>query len=439
MPRVSRYLGRWFRSTDWYPDFQLRLYDRRRAKWVGRYVHESVQVDGEVGRLRAELEHYPYRDVSHHLRTIDRYSSLAAQQMFEDGRRTGPARIVLHAGAAFLRNYLAPRRNQRRRARPDRVAAQLVLRGDEVREAVGAMFTLHIDTARTWRGGQNQVLLTVLGLRALGHRTVLVAHPAGELARRASEGHDLIRLAPAHDVDFAAAFRFARVVRDLSPDIIHAHDPHAVSMAALALSTIADRRRPPLVIARRVDFHLKRNAFSRWKYKQVDAAICSSNAIRGIVIEDGIPEASAFTVHEGVQVDRIQALPAADVCKELWLPPGSPTVGNIGALVAHKGQRYLVDAAPAVVRALPDTHFLIFGEGELRPALTRQIKHLGLEHRVSLAGFRPDILSLLKGLDLFVMSSITEGLGTSILDAMAASKAVVGRRPAGFPRPSNTA
>ena len=101
--------------------------------------------------------------------------------------------------------------------------------------------------------------------------------------------------------------------------------------------------------------------------------------------------------------------------------------------MAHKGQRYLVDAAPAVVRALPDTHFLIFGEGELRTALTRQIKHLGLEHRVSLVGFRSDILSLLKGLDLFVMSSITEGLGTSVLDAMAASKAVVGTTAGGIP------
>ena len=103
------------------------------------------------------------------------------------------------------------------------------------------------------------------------------------------------------------------------------------------------------------------------------------------------------------------------------------------ALVAHKGQRYLVDAAPAVVRALPDTHVLIFGEGELRPALPRQIKHLGLEHHVRLVGFRPDVLSLLKGLDVFVMSSITEGLGTSILDAMAASKAVVGTTAGGIP------
>jgi glycosyltransferase involved in cell wall biosynthesis len=106
VPRVSHYLGRWIRSTDWYPDYQLRLYDRRRAAWAGRYVHESVRAEGDVGRLRGEIQHHPYRDVSHHLRTIDRYSSLAARQMFEDGRRTGPLRMLLHADAAFLRNYL---------------------------------------------------------------------------------------------------------------------------------------------------------------------------------------------------------------------------------------------------------------------------------------------------------------------------------------------
>jgi len=295
------------------------------------------------------------------------------------------------------------------------------------------MFTLHIDTARTWRGGQNQVLLTVLGLRARGHRTALVAHPDGELARRASEGHDLIRLAPAHEMDFAAAFRLARVLRELEPDLIHAHDPHAVSMASMALSTLSDRRSPRLVIARRVDFHLKRNAFSRWKYKQVDAAICSSSAIRAMVVEDGIDDACAFTVYEGVQVDRIDAQPVSDVHKELWLTPGAPVVGNIAALVPHKGQRYLIDAAPAVVRAMPDTQILLFGEGELRSTLLRQIKHLGLEHHVRLVGFRPDILSLLKGLDVFVMSSITEGLGTSILDAMAASRAVVATTAGGMP------
>ena len=107
VPRVSYYLGRWIRSTDWYPDYQLRLYDRRRGRWTGRYVHESVTVEGPAGRLRADLQHYPYRDVSHHLATIDRYSSLAARQMFEDGRRAGPSSLLLHPPAAFVRNYIA--------------------------------------------------------------------------------------------------------------------------------------------------------------------------------------------------------------------------------------------------------------------------------------------------------------------------------------------
>ena len=295
------------------------------------------------------------------------------------------------------------------------------------------MFSLHIDTARTWRGGQNQVLLTVLGLRQRGHRAVLVAHPDGELARRASEGHDLVRLAPAHEVDFAAAFRLSRVIREYAPDIIHAHDPHGVSMAAMALSTLPAAKCPAFVIARRVDFHLKRNALSRWKYKQVDAAICSSDAIRRMVVEDGIADDRAFTVYEGVQVEAIASQAPADIHKALWLPAGVPVVGNIAALVAHKGQRHLVDAAPAIVRARPDTQILIFGEGELRPVLQRQIKHLGLDHHVKLVGFRPDILSLFGGLDVFVMSSLTEGLGTSILDAMAASRAVVATTAGGIP------
>jgi glycosyltransferase involved in cell wall biosynthesis len=106
VPRLSWYLGRWIRSTDWYPDYQLRLYDRRRGQWTGRYVHESVTVNGPVGRLASDLLHYPYRDVSHHLQTIDRYSTLAARQMFEEGRRAGPAELLFHPPAAFVRNYV---------------------------------------------------------------------------------------------------------------------------------------------------------------------------------------------------------------------------------------------------------------------------------------------------------------------------------------------
>jgi glycosyltransferase involved in cell wall biosynthesis len=106
MPRVSHYLGRWLRSTDWYPDAQLRLYDRRRARWQGQHVHESVAADGPVGTLREELLHYPYRDIAHHVQTIDRYTTLAARQAAERGGRASVADLVVRPPLAFLRNYL---------------------------------------------------------------------------------------------------------------------------------------------------------------------------------------------------------------------------------------------------------------------------------------------------------------------------------------------
>lgn len=109
VPRVTWHLGRWIRTTDWYPDYQLRLYDRRRARWKPRRVHESVEADGPVGRLTHDLQHYAYRDISHHHRTMDRYTTLAAEDMFASGRRASWVDLVLHPPAAFLRNYLLKR------------------------------------------------------------------------------------------------------------------------------------------------------------------------------------------------------------------------------------------------------------------------------------------------------------------------------------------
>jgi glycosyltransferase involved in cell wall biosynthesis len=109
VPRVTFHLGRWIRTTDFYPDFQTRLYDRRAARWQGRYVHESVAVDGKAGQLRHELQHYSYRNLQDHLDRINRYTTLAARQMFERGRRAGVFDLLLHPPAAFLRNYVLRR------------------------------------------------------------------------------------------------------------------------------------------------------------------------------------------------------------------------------------------------------------------------------------------------------------------------------------------
>jgi L-malate glycosyltransferase len=302
------------------------------------------------------------------------------------------------------------------------------------------MYSLHIDTARTWRGGQNQVLLTVNGLRAAGHRATLVAHPDGELRRRAAEGLDLIPLAPRNEMDLSAAWKLSRLIKRLRPDILHAHDPHGIAMASLALSlggptsSGSSRALPPtLVASRRVDFHLKGNSFSRWKNRQVDCFIAASEAIRQMLVADGIPPAQVVTVHEGIDVEHVVAAPPVNVHEAFWLPHHAPVVGNVAALVPHKGQRYLIDAAHLVVQEIPDARFIILGEGELREHLEKQVRDHHLEKHVLLPGFRTDVLGCIKGFDLFVMSSVTEGLGTSLLDAMACRRAIVATAAGGIP------
>jgi glycosyltransferase involved in cell wall biosynthesis len=204
-------------------------------------------------------------------------------------------------------------------------------------------------------------------------------------------------------------------------------------MAALGLSFSAPVPRPAVVASRRVDFHLQGNAFSQWKYRQVDGFIAASGAIRDILVHDGVPAGRIVVVHDGIDVEKIAHRPAADLHAEYWLPHGVPVVVNVGALVAHKGQKHLIDAMPMVLREVPDARLVIFGEGELRASLERQVKHLSLDKRVLLPGFREDVLSLVKSADLFVMSSITEGLGSAVLDAMAMGLAVVGTRAGGIP------
>jgi glycosyltransferase involved in cell wall biosynthesis len=110
IPRVTRAFGRELRATDWYPDWQLRLYDRRAGRWdESRTVHESVRVDGQVARLRGEILHDGYRDLSEHLQKIDRYTTLAAEANAASGRDASLLAIAVHPPLAFLRNYVLRR------------------------------------------------------------------------------------------------------------------------------------------------------------------------------------------------------------------------------------------------------------------------------------------------------------------------------------------
>jgi glycosyltransferase involved in cell wall biosynthesis len=146
-----------------------------------------------------------------------------------------------------------------------------------------------------------------------------------------------------------------------------------------------------------------------------------------------VPRDRVVAVHEGIDVEHVLSAPRIDVHAAFFLPHGAPIVGNVAALVAHKGHRHLIEAARLVVRELPDARFVVLGEGDLREPLERLVREYHLEKHVLLPGFRVDVLGCIKSFDVFAMSSVTEGLGTSILDAMACSVPVVATAAGGIP------
>jgi glycosyltransferase involved in cell wall biosynthesis len=106
MPRLAKYLGRWIYHSGWYPDRKVRLFDRRHARWKGEYVHESVEVDGRVGHLQSNILHFTFESLSEHLRTMDRYTTLAAEQLLANGKQITWGRLIFEPVWTFFSTYV---------------------------------------------------------------------------------------------------------------------------------------------------------------------------------------------------------------------------------------------------------------------------------------------------------------------------------------------
>jgi len=109
VPRLAQYLGRWILHSGWYPDRKVRLFNRRKAEWAGEYVHEAVQVSGRVGHLQANLLHFTCSSLSEHLKSMDQYTTLAAEQIVAQKKPIGLKNLLLEPGWTFFQSYFLKR------------------------------------------------------------------------------------------------------------------------------------------------------------------------------------------------------------------------------------------------------------------------------------------------------------------------------------------
>jgi glycosyltransferase involved in cell wall biosynthesis len=230
--------------------------------------------------------------------------------------------------------------------------------------------------------------------------------------------------------------------------VIHAHTAHAAGTAALARLLGA----PGAVVHRRVDFHLNGGLSRALKYERAGRVVAVSEAIAGILAEDGLSRARVSVVPDAVPADEEEErwaglpprtfVPATHeekaglrrrLSEEFGLPPQATWIGNLAALVPHKDHDNLIAAAVIVLLQRPDARFLIAGEGPEQERLFAKIKRLGMLGKIVLLGRRDDPLDVLKTLDVFALSSWGEGMGSVLLEASACGLPIAATTAGGIP------
>lgn len=294
-----------------------------------------------------------------------------------------------------------------------------------------SLVVLHVNTQRGWRGGERQTLWLAEALHRLGHRSIVAARAGDELARRVSaSGLELVEIDPAFEGDPRAAMTLRRTVREQRVDVVHAHAAHATGLSALALVRLDE---PPLVVTRRMDIPLRANVGTRWKYGRVRAVIAISRAAAAALESSGVAAERIHIVPSGIDLDRSLTPAGSDTLAGIGIPEGVPLVVQVGQLAGDKDPVTFVRAMAAVRARVPDARGLLVGDGPLRPVVEREIAALGLGESVRLAGYRTDADALLAAADVVTLTSRREGLGSVLLDALAAGRPVVATNAGGIP------
>jgi glycosyltransferase involved in cell wall biosynthesis len=289
---------------------------------------------------------------------------------------------------------------------------------------------LHVDTERGWRGGERQTLWLARELANRGHVSIVAARRKEPLAQRArASGLEVVDCSPRSELDAVAALRLRRAIREHGITLIHAHTAHAVAVAALA--TLATNVR--LIVARRVDFPLRPNLGTRWKYGRAHAIIAISRAVASVLERSGISRHRIHIVPDGVDIHR-EVVPASrDSLAAFGIPTDAPLVVQVAQLVGHKDPLNFVRAIAHVHAVLPAVHALLVGDGPLRSDVEREVHDLGLQDTVHVAGYRDDADSLLAAATVATLSSREEGMGSVLLDALAFGRAIAATRAGGIP------
>lgn len=292
---------------------------------------------------------------------------------------------------------------------------------------------LHISTAKSWRGGEQQLAYLYEELDQKGVEQIILCVKDSKMEAYCREkGHQFVSQVKRSGVDPFFAKRIKSICKKIDIDLIHTHDAHGHTYAIIAAALW--KNKTPIIVSRRVDFSVgkSKSSFYKYNHSKVAKIVCVSDKIKEITAKDITDQSKLVTVHSGIDLTRFENTHVPGKLKELIGVNDKFLIGNTSALADHKDYFTFIDAAVKLNQKRKDCHFVAIGNGPLEEEIKNYARGKGLAN-LSFIGFRNDVPEILGDLDVFLITSKTEGLGTSILDAFAQGVPVIATAAGGIP------
>lgn len=300
--------------------------------------------------------------------------------------------------------------------------------------APGELKILHIDSERSWRGGQQQVFYLHEALIKQGYKSVLACNVSSELSKKCLEKSlPFLKVKMRGEWDIFASYKLANYCKKNNINILQAHSAHALSIALIAKLFYSQVK---LIGVRRVDFHIKKNFFSQLKYNntRIDKIVCISEFIKKILIEDGVEEEKLYTIRSGTDINKFsKAESSIELKRKLSIEEEDIVLGTVAAFAGHKDYPNLINAFKLISQQKQNVKLCLIGDGPLKKNIENMVNELKLNEDIIFCGFQEDVGQYLKMFDIFILSSKKEGLGTSLIDALSIGLPIVASESGGIP------
>ena len=294
------------------------------------------------------------------------------------------------------------------------------------------MNVLHVSTAGTWRGGEQQIVYLYDELQFQIKQWIICVEDSRMQDNCNLYGRRYHSHPKTSSLSFSFSKKLASMVREHSIELVHAHDSHAHTFCIL--SSLFFGMKKPIILHRRVDYPVSSNWFSRFKYNhaQIKKIICVSHEVKRVLDQSLKDPEKSMVIHDGIDTEKFQGTDRKQLRHQLSRKPTETLIGNVSAITQQKDYFTFVEAAAIIRGKSENVHFVVIGDGDQRLEIENLVKQKGLKPDFTFLGFRDDVEVLLPGLDILLFSSEKEGLGTTLIDAMVSGVPIVSTNAGGI-------